>query len=163
MEIHPEPVDIVSLCERATQPFQAYAVDKGISLSFECSLGKDEIPSTLMLDGLHMRQICFNLLSNALKVGVHVVLSLRRLLRDALEMRTCSGFRTGSGRPSAGVYCRLRGTVRALQSASISATYQYHYPIFPPPNLFEDSCAASVIVLKTSSTQLTLVCPFLSP
>jgi signal transduction histidine kinase/CheY-like chemotaxis protein len=64
MEVHPESTDVRELGTFVKQLFSAQAAAKGLELQLEVAA---DVPSSLMLDSLRLRQILINLTGNALK------------------------------------------------------------------------------------------------
>ena len=64
MEVHPESTDVRELGAFVKQLFSAQAAAKGLELQLEVA---EDVPSSLMLDSLRLRQILINLTGNALK------------------------------------------------------------------------------------------------
>lgn len=63
VEIQPERVELASLIQDLQGTFQKSAWDKGVTLFFQVESGLNEI----FADPLRLRQICMNLLNNAIK------------------------------------------------------------------------------------------------
>ncbi|MBX3744538.1 MAG: CHASE3 domain-containing protein [Verrucomicrobiae bacterium] len=64
MELHPEPTDPAELCGFVRSVFSEAAARKGVPL--ECEVAA-EVPRSLLLDRIRLRQILINLVGNALK------------------------------------------------------------------------------------------------
>ncbi|MBT4838439.1 MAG: response regulator [Methylococcales bacterium] len=64
LEIKPEPLDIKEIVNEIADIFNLKTKDKGIKLIVE---NDPDIPSNLLLDGVRIRQILFNLVGNAIK------------------------------------------------------------------------------------------------
>ncbi|MBV8884964.1 MAG: hybrid histidine kinase/response regulator HrmK [Chroococcidiopsidaceae cyanobacterium CP_BM_RX_35] len=73
LEIHWEPVDVPSLCRSVLTLVKEKASDKGLELRLEL----DPQATTLTADSLRLKQMLFNLLSNALKFTNQGVVGLR--------------------------------------------------------------------------------------
>lgn len=63
LEVHKEPVDVPELCRSAMALVKEKANDKGLQLRLDL----DPHASTVLADSLRLKQMLFNLLSNALK------------------------------------------------------------------------------------------------
>jgi PAS domain S-box-containing protein len=64
LEINPEPVNIKNLTDELTRLFQARIEQK--ALGFFVAIAPD-VPRNLLLDGMRLRQVLFNLIGNAIK------------------------------------------------------------------------------------------------
>jgi signal transduction histidine kinase/DNA-binding NarL/FixJ family response regulator len=64
LQLHPEPTDLRELCGFVKSLFSKPAASKGLQL--ECHVS-DEIPHSLMLDRIRLRQVLINLVGNAVK------------------------------------------------------------------------------------------------
>jgi signal transduction histidine kinase len=83
MKLRPEPVDFSQLLEAVIELYRFLAEDKDITIGFKCPLS---LPATV--DPGRMRQVCANLLDNAVKYtpqGGHVEVTAQRQ-GDSLEL-----------------------------------------------------------------------------
>jgi PAS domain S-box-containing protein len=64
MDIHPESINLISICQEVTQIFHARIAEKGLDYLIEVA---SDIPENLLLDEVRLRQVLFNLLGNAIK------------------------------------------------------------------------------------------------
>jgi signal transduction histidine kinase/FixJ family two-component response regulator len=99
MEITNEPVDIYRLIHDIEQVFKLKANERGISFYVE---NEKQLPLSLMLDELRLRQILFNLIGNAVKFteNGNVVLTLdKRIKSDDIIDLIISVEDTGIGIP----------------------------------------------------------------
>lgn len=64
MEVNPTPCDVVEIVQRAVDEFTVPTREKGLEL--HCKIEPPELPLVL-LDGIHLKQIVTNVISNAVK------------------------------------------------------------------------------------------------
>ncbi len=74
MEVHTEATDVRDLAAFVQQLFAAQATAKGLELRVEVA---DDVPTSLMLDNLRLRQILINLTGNSIKFTTHGHITLR--------------------------------------------------------------------------------------
>lgn len=100
MKLEYHPVTIETFMSEITSLFSQNAEKKGIGLRFHIA---DDVPKFLIIDEIHIRQILFNLLSNALKFTKkgEVVLSVTsNNIESSLDVNLiCSVSDTGIGIP----------------------------------------------------------------
>ena len=74
LELHPEPTDSSEVCDIIQTLFSEPALKKGIQL--KCELASD-LPRSLLIDRVRLRQILVNLVSNAIKFTDHGSVEVR--------------------------------------------------------------------------------------
>lgn len=81
LTLTPEPVNIVKLAEEVETMFAQKISQKKLDFMIET---ESDIPSLLLIDGLRLRQVLFNLIGNAVKFteAGHVILILDKKVRD---------------------------------------------------------------------------------
>jgi signal transduction histidine kinase/DNA-binding NarL/FixJ family response regulator len=73
LEIRSEPTRLGAVVEQAAQIFEGVASAKGLILQSEVA---DDLPEHVLVDGLRLRQVLSNFLSNAIKFTEHGVIRL---------------------------------------------------------------------------------------
>ncbi len=64
VELETQPVDLRTCIEEALDLVAPRAAEKGLELAYEMT---DDVPNTIIVDGVRLRQVLLNLLSNAVK------------------------------------------------------------------------------------------------
>ena len=73
LEINKKPTDIYSLCNEISSVFAINVQNKGLDLLVDLD---DNIPKSLLLDEVRLRQVLFNLIGNAVKFTSHGYIKL---------------------------------------------------------------------------------------
>ena len=87
LEVQRQPTEVRALAHDVVLLFTSLARSKGLEV--ECSVSA-ALPATVMLDGLRVRQVLANLISNAVKFTDHGTVSLSVDARPLLDGRTLS-------------------------------------------------------------------------
>ncbi len=112
-ELHPAPCDLVELCADVRDLFEQAAVERG--LLWQVSL-EPAPPGLVEIDALRLRQLLFNLISNAFKFTLHGSVTLQmNWVAERISVRVSD---TGAGLSAAqqsilfGEYQRFKSGVR---------------------------------------------------